>query len=541
MGKVYATPGVYIEEKDAFSRSAVPVATAVPAFIGYTERALRGTISLLNTPTKIKSLGQFEELFGGAPKTMFTIEEGDGVPFKVAIPDSEQHFILYYSMKFFFENGGTDCYIVSVGNYSGKIEKGALIDGITPLLKEPEPTLLVIPEAVQLASVDECANIQMSMLTHCGFKMQSRFAILDVHGGNLGRDESLGEPYNAIYGDKDIVTVHREKIGSNFLQWGASYYPWVNTGIVSKKEVTFENIIDDDDNRGNLQLILVKELIGNEKMWEPVPDGEDPREIPTTIWADAAAPGQFSGGGFHPKARLAEIHAEIEKLKGADLSSNDVINLINTLLAVSPTFKDICESMRERLNLLPPAAGMAGVYAMIDERFNVSRAPAGVSMVSVIGPKVTMTNDDQEDLNLPLNGKAINAIRSFPGRGTLVWGSRTLDGNSQDWRYIGVRRAMIYLEQSIKVAAEAYVFEPNISATWVSIKSMISNFLNSAWQGGVLAGAVPEDAYSVDVGLGSTMTANDILDGLMKITVKVAITRPAEFIVITFQQQMQKS
>ncbi len=43
------------------------------------------------------------------------------------------------------------------------------------------------------------------------------------------------------------------------------------------------------------------------------------------------------------------------------------------------------------------------------------------------------------------------------------------------------------------------------------------------------------------VGLGSTMTGDDILNGIMRITVLVAISRPAEFIEITFQQQMQKS
>lgn len=70
---------------------------------------------------------------------------------------------------------------------------------------------------------------------------------------------------------------------------------------------------------------------------------------------------------------------------------------------------------------------------------------------------------------------------------------------------------------------------------------MITNFLKDQWKQGALAGAVPEDAFSVDIGLGSTMTPTDILDGIMNITVKIAVTRPAEFIVITFQQQMQKS
>jgi phage tail sheath protein FI len=197
--------------------------------------------------------------------------------------------------------------------------------------------------------------------------------------------------------------------------------------------------------------------------------------------------------------------------------------------------------MREILNVLPPSAAMAGVYAMVDNSINIAKSPANVSVGNVISPVVNITNEAQEELNLPLNGKAVNAIRAFTGKGTIVWGARTLDGNSQDWRYISVRRTMTFLEQSIKIASERYVFEPNTATTWISIKATIENFLNNQWQGGLLAGSTPTDAFSVEIGLGSTMTANDILDGMLKLTVKVAIVRPAEFIVITFQQQQQKS
>ena len=148
---------------------------------------------------------------------------------------------------------------------------------------------------------------------------------------------------------------------------------------------------------------------------------------------------------------------------------------------------------------------------------------------------------DQEDLNLPLTGKAVNAIRSFAGKGVLVWGARTLDVNRQDWRYLSVRRTVIMIEQSLKIASESYVFQPNEVNTWVAIKGTMFNFLRDQWKQGALAGSSPDDAFSVDVGLGSTMPATDILDGIMRITVKLAVTRPAEFIVITFQQQMQKS
>jgi len=57
----------------------------------------------------------------------------------------------------------------------------------------------------------------------------------------------------------------------------------------------------------------------------------------------------------------------------------------------------------------------------------------------------------------------------------------------------------------------------------------------------LLAGQSAEDSFEIEIGLGSTMTPTDILDGVLKMTVRVAITRPAEFIVITFEQQQQKS
>jgi hypothetical protein len=160
----------------------------------------------------------------------------------------------------------------------------------------------------------------------------------------------------------------------------------------------------------------------------------------------------------------------------------------------------------------------------------------------VNAPAVNISSEGQQSLNVDvMAGKSINVIRSFPGIGSLVWGGRTLDGNSQDWRYINVRRTLIMIEQSIKLSARAYVFEPNDANTWVTVKSMVENFLINLWKQGALAGAAPEQAFDVQIGLGSTMTPTDILDGKMLITVKVALVRPAEFIVITFQQQMQQS
>jgi len=162
--------------------------------------------------------------------------------------------------------------------------------------------------------------------------------------------------------------------------------------------------------------------------------------------------------------------------------------------------------------------------------------------VGAVKLPIRLSDSQQGGLNIDaVSGKSINAIRFFNGQGILIWGARTLDGNSQDWRYVSVRRTMTYLEQSVKLAARAYVFDPNDLNTWTVVSSMIGSFLTDVWKQGGLQGASPADAFSVNCGLGSTMTADDLLNGYMRVVVKVAIVHPAEFIEITFQQQQAVS
>jgi hypothetical protein len=491
MGQILATPGVYIEEKSAFPSSAVQVATAVPAFIGYTEFAIRDSKSLINAPTRITSLSEFHQFFGAGPTTTFAVAEDDEKGFSLEL-DKDSQYNLYRSMRLFFANGGSICYIVSVGNYESPISAKDLNDpatesGIPTLLKYPEPTMLVIPDAILLEEND-CYALQQAMLMHCGADTKSRMALLDVFSGTEAR----------TWDDNDPITKSREGVGANFLQWGAMYYPALNTTIVQGDEVDFNNV-------SNLDALI------------PLLDAQ----------ADAL---------YGDDAEL--IKAEIAKLSAEE--KND-LSLHQTLMAKIPLYGAVLGDVRNNLNILPPSGAMAGAISMVDGEVGVFKSPANISLGSVVSPAVNLTSKEQEDLNLPLNGKAVNAIRTFPGKGVIVWGARTLDGNSQDWRYISVRRTVTMIEQSLKAASEAYVFEPNVVNTWVAIRGMMSNFLKDQWKSGALAGSTPEEAFSVDVGLGVTMTPTDVLDGIMRITVKLAVTRPAEFIVITFQQQMQQS
>lgn len=530
------TPGVYIVEKNAFPNSVVEVATAVPAFIGYTEKADNKGKSLSNTPWRISSMAEFLDYYGGGPdvkfsinqkggnakaakkddagdagataETAFTLKDGDGNPQEYYLQqDKGSRYFLYYSMLMFFQNGGGPCYIVSVGSYSDGIEADRLSAGVGLLVKEQEPTMVVIPDAVLLDDMDNCISVQQASLKHCGYTMKNRFAILDIWDGYKDRQDPSG----------DCVDIFRGKLGINYLDYAAAYYPWVNTTIVQDNDLSYENIT----NPKVLQACLKQEL--------HLPDKAD-KDTPARVRQQMDA--------------VADLTKDWSKVEPA-LSDEDIATsrrLLNkSLIAMSPLFGNILREVRTRLNLLPPSAAMAGIYTMVDNQRGVWKAPANVSLSSVVSPAVNITHDDQEDLNVTTQGKSINAIRTFIGEGVLVWGARTLDGNSLDWRYVNVRRTMIMLEESIKLASKAYVFEPNDANTWVSMNSMISNFLTGIWKRGGLAGAAPADAFSVHVGLGETMTGEDILEGILRITVLVAVVRPAEFIEITFQQQMQKS
>lgn len=126
---------------------------------------------------------------------------------------------------------------------------------------------------------------------------------------------------------------------------------------------------------------------------------------------------------------------------------------------------------------LPPSSALAGVYARVDSDRHVWKAPANVGLNYVIKPTIKITNGDQDNLNVDtVAGKSINAIRSFTGKGTLVWGSRTLAGNDNEWRYVPVRRFFNMAEESIKKATEQFVFEPNDANTWIRVRAMIENF-----------------------------------------------------------------
>ena len=197
--------------------------------------------------------------------------------------------------------------------------------------------------------------------------------------------------------------------------------------------------------------------------------------------------------------------------------------------------------MAHRLvKIQPPSGAIAGMMTTLDTTEGIWKAPANVSLVSIWDVTLTISHQAQEFLNLDsISGKSICAIRNFPGKGPLVWGARTLDGNNNDWRYINVVRTLTMIEQSCKLALEAFVFEPNDSNTWLRIKNMFSRYLEGLWRQGGIVGTTPDDGIFVLIGLNQSMTQADLDSGRLRCQIGVAISRPAEFTVITLEQKME--
>ena len=650
MATIYKTPGVFIEEIPKFPPSIAAVETAIPAFIGYTEKA--DNISqgdLLNKPKKIGSLVEYEFYFGYNPKPTIT---------EVKLDDNNNYLstsmrdncYMYNSLRLFYANGGGDCYIVSVGFYGASksdthfTAPGA---GLNAIQLVDEPTILLFPDAVLLSNTS-LYRVQQAALLQCQALMD-RVALFDLKFHDAKGDE------------------FRSNIGVSSLKYSMAYTPWLKVALskdvnyrdiksvirrggsfVSLKNLTtesaiqssidtLENVISDVDNVTARHNALKGTEVSLRTKFNSLVSGYQNAPTPLTFTAinsflfaialDVNTLGTAASGALidsvlknnvlatissdfkNSFSQLIAIEKEataagtgitgytsihntapyntfsltewagifttaipsastlisgttvIERMDSvldnisAEFDRVNIAFLRNVISATSKREKDLNDGLREQFPLfksilsgindtetnLPPSGAVAGVYALVDRERGVWKAPANVSLNGVIAPATVFSASELEQLNIDTGGKSINAIRFFTGKGTLIWGARTLAGNDNEWRYISVRRFFNFVEESVKKATEQFVFEPNDANTWVKVQAMIENFLTVLWRQGALQGVKPEHAFYVSVGLGKTMTPLDILEGRMIIEIGMAAVRPAEFIILKFSHKMAQS
>ena len=589
----YKTPGVYVEEISLLPPSVAQVETAIPAFIGYTEKAqdLNGK-SLLNIPTRIKSLLEYEIYFGVSHKQMLLVTLADDAPFapqSVSFNGSELPYRMHQALQLYFANGGGPCFIVSTGDFDDTTTTPSLdaIDdyaelkaGLDAARKIDEITLLLFPEADRL-DPSLMYDLYKDVLNQCA-DLKDRFGLFDI----LPTDTDGGS--------------FRNNIGVNNLSYGAAYYPYLNTKIMhphSEETVTFAHTATNAfGDKTWAAIATVSTALTNQTQ---VVSAKTQADTAVTNAAsltkqgklaqykialaaaekalkNAYAANELVTDDSFDSAELVTAESELAAVKTQNISSsstnaeidtaiadlaascatseaavNGILAQINTDQGIAASHNtniatyftnafvaDVKTLLTEFTIAMPSSAAVVGIYARTDSTRGVWKAPANVSINLINGPTVKVDNTDNDSFNVHSTGKSINVIRAFTGKGTLVWGARTLDGNSNEWRYISVRRFFNMVEESVKKASEPFVFENNDANTWVKVKAMIENFLILQWRAGALMGSKPEQAFFVKVGLGETMTPDDVYNGRMIVEIGMAVVRPAEFIILRFSHKM---
>ena len=481
-GPKTGTPGVYINELDAFPNSVVQVDTSCTGFVGYTQKRPRKAAAI-----QISSFAEYTTYFGGHDTPKVRLINGEPV---FTWPPA----LLSRSVAAYFTNGGQKCVIASVGGYGGAATLQPMLNALSRLEQDKSIALLAAPDAMRL-SRDDSAALQRAMLAQAA-RGQDRFAVLDVWGAD-------GETMNV----EEAGDAFRRGIGQDNLAFGAAYLPF---GFFPEgAQVTFADFAD----RKQLSGLLLAEF-------NKAPFGRDPDAMRAVLRKVAEM----------DDARLADtsLAAEAER-----------VSLHNTLPVISLLYSTLVSHASRKLSLLPPSGAIAGLFARTDNDLGVWKAPANRSVVGLVEPSAAISEHEQ-DL-YARQEPALNPIRAFANLGPLVWGARTLAVNDPERTYINIHRTRIMIEQSIKDGIAAYVFQPNDANTWMTVKSMVANFLTGMWKQGALMGASPDQAFAVQVGLGSTMTVQDVSNGVMIVSAQVALIAPAEFVALEFRQQMKAS
>lgn len=191
---------------------------------------------------------------------------------------------------------------------------------------------------------------------------------------------------------------------------------------------------------------------------------------------------------------------------------------------------------QNRLESFPPSGVMAGIMARTDSQRGVWKAPAGTE--ATLSGVREFTYKLSDDENGRLNPLGVNCLRNFPVYGNVAWGARTLEGADQlasEWKYLPVRRLALFLQESLYRGTQWVVFEPNDEPLWAQIRLNIGAFMNTLFRQGAFQGATPREAYFVKCD-SETTTQNDIDRGIVNILIGFAPLKPAEFVILKFQQ-----
>jgi phage tail sheath protein FI len=509
----YQTPGVYVEEVERGAKSIEGVSTSTAGFLG---RAERGPLQ----PEFLTSYADFRRIFGG--------------PFD----DSN----LAYAVDGFFSNGGGRAYVGRIVPEAWRTNAGATADAaltsgsgddvveVTAMGPGPWGTDVVveITDASLGGSgmfkarigywrgLPEVTDPEYSNESDPGLKQQYGDPDVEEVYDNLSTDPSSSNYFGSRLNASNLVDM-------SSLDGGEA--PANGTTVLSAaRDFESENDeVDVDDFTGNptpgerTGLHAFREIDNISMVC--VPDENDHTSLRGEIVE-------------HCQVQTGDRVAILQPAAGTqpDAVRTEAGEVDTSYAALYYPWVTVFDPDTGIETPVPPGGHVAGVYARSDTQHGVHKAPANEVIRGIQSLELTLTDGDQSQLN----PRGVNCLRSFPGRGIRVWGARTLSSDPS-WKYVNVRRLMLYIEESIDEGTQWVVFESNDERTWARVRQTVRNFLTTVWEDGALMGSTPEEAFYVKCDR-STMTQDDIDNGRLICEIGVAPVKPAEFVIFRISQ-----
>ncbi len=544
-------PGVYIEELPSGVRTITGVATSIAAFIG---RALRGPI---NEPVLINNFSDFERRFGGL----------------------DVDYPLSYAVRDFYLNGGSQALILRLFGKPKSVQGGAAVDplGVAKYtigdlkLEAASPGVWGNNLSIKI----DQEGITAEVAQRYGLALNDLFNLTVVENPPRGtREVFRNVTLNKQKGGsrridrvllQESLKIRIQKLADGQPDIADTPQPLSPTSTANDP-TRAENFSTTPDNVPRFQggadsqnLVPANYGLQRDANNQPIPktglfalDKADLFNlmcIPPEIRTEDTPPAIYQLALPYCVRRRALLIVDSPQAWGAnqETATDNAKNGLSSL-GLSGTdarnaalyFPRVIQSdpLREgQLDTFVPCGIIAGVMARTDTQRGVWKAPAGIDAAvnGIQGLQVDLSNDENGILN-PLG---INCLRNFPPvYGRVVWGARTLRGADQladEYKYVPVRRLLLFLEESLYRGTQWVVFEPNDEPLWSQIRLNLGAFMNNLFRQGAFQGKSPKEAYFVKCD-SETTTQNDINLGIVNIIIGFAPLKPAEFVILKFQQ-----
>ncbi len=540
----YLSPGVYVEEVDRGPKPIEGVGTAMPIFVGFTEKAqdtkqVDGEViteDILGQAQLVTNWTQYVERFGG-------FVEGAYLPL---------------SIYGYFMNGGTRCYVLSVKTIpkaqaallgsDGKPHlivkaKQAGFDGLRLRVKVDAPELPASSGGKKSTDKESEESTPPAGGNGAGETFNVTIERQGVTGAWQTKEVLREATLTEVETDegKQVRVAYRNNKAPNLIDilvadpaaplskvWPKSQEQTLNIESKLIAPATYTDFQGDVMERTGIEGLEALDdatMVCLPDLMTPMPGQKLDLDLVKAVQSLVIAHCERMGD------RVAILDPP-PNMKPQEIGKwrMDVAGYDSSYAALYYPWIQVMDPVKNAPAQIPPSGHMAGIWARNDNTRGVHKAPANEVVAGATGVAYNVTKGEQDTLNP--NG--VNCIRAFPGMGIRVWGARTLSSNPSG-RYINVRRLFNDVEKSIERGTQWVVFEPNDRTLWAKVRRDVSAFLRIVWSEGALFGNSPSEAFYVKCD--DELNPPESRDlGRLIIEIGLCPVKPAEFVIFRISQ-----